>query len=74
MRAQPIRMPAFPSVVVVDDHPVVRSGVGAWFQRARIAVLAEGDHPDVVWRRPGSEAQRGRARPPAQRARRAGLG
>lgn len=45
-----------PSVVLVDGHPVVLAGMGTWFRRAGIAVLAAGDTPEVAWRSPGTAA------------------
>jgi DNA-binding NarL/FixJ family response regulator len=37
-----------PSVVVVDDHPVVLAGVRAWFEAAGIAVAAAGSDPGIA--------------------------
>ncbi|MCO1657168.1 response regulator transcription factor [Pseudonocardia sp. S2-4] len=47
---------ARPSVVLIDDHPVVLAGMRTWFRRAGIAVLATGGTPDVAWRSPGAAA------------------
>jgi DNA-binding NarL/FixJ family response regulator len=43
-------------VVVVDDHPVVVSGVRAWFRDAGIAVTASGGDPRLPWSRSGLSA------------------
>ena len=38
-----------PSVVVVDDHPVVLAGVRTWFRDAGITVTASGGDPRIAW-------------------------
>jgi len=43
-------------VVLVDDHPVVISGVTAWFREAGIVVAAAGADPGVAWTGPGADA------------------
>lgn len=45
-----------PSVVIVDDHPVVLAGVRAWFGSAGITVSAAGDDPRIVWSPEGALA------------------
>lgn len=55
-RARPADAAPRPSVVLVDGHPVVLTGMRTWFRRADIAVLAAGATPDVAWRSPGAAA------------------
>lgn len=55
-RGRPADPVARPSVVLVDDHPVVLTGMGTWFRRAGIAVLAAGGTPEVAWCSPGTGA------------------
>ena len=55
-RCRPADPAARPSVVLVDDHPVVLTGMGTWFRRAGIAVVAAGGTPEVAWRSPGTGA------------------
>lgn len=46
-------------VVVVDDHPVVRSGIAAWYAAADppIKVVASGPDTGVAWTEPGRSAR-----------------
>ena len=46
------------SVVVVDDHPAILSGIEAWFAASRrpITVVAAGDSVGEAWTEPGSTA------------------
>lgn len=55
-RGRPPGPVARPSVVLVDDHPVVLAGMGTWFRRAGITVLAAGDTAEVAWTSPGFAA------------------
>jgi two-component system nitrate/nitrite response regulator NarL len=45
-----------PSVVVVDDHPVVVAGARAWFAGAGITVTAAGGDPRIAWSPDGLRA------------------
>jgi DNA-binding NarL/FixJ family response regulator len=49
------RLPA-PSAVIIDDHPVVLSGVRSWFRDAGITITAAGSDPRIAWRPPSSTA------------------
>ncbi len=51
--------PAGPvTVVAVDDHPVVRTGIRAWLGSAEpsIDLVAIGDDLEIAWRSPGDRA------------------
>jgi DNA-binding NarL/FixJ family response regulator len=48
--------PNAPSVVVVDDHPVVLAGVRAWFRDAGITVTAADSDPRIAWTPAGRSA------------------
>lgn len=55
-RARPGEAVRRPGVVLVDAHPVVLTGMGTWFRRAGIAVVAAGDSAEVAWGSPGGTA------------------
>ena len=55
-RARPGGAASRPGVVLVDAHPVVLTGMGTWFRRAGIAVVAAGGCAEVAWGSPGATA------------------
>jgi two-component system, NarL family, nitrate/nitrite response regulator NarL len=48
--------PGSPSVVIIDDHPVVLSGVRSWFRDAGITIVAAGGDPRTAWTPAGRSA------------------